>query len=86
MRLLSLLPFATTALAVVAAQQSQEQVPIGPSTLFVIPTIGFGTWNLKDNATEAVSHAINAGYQHVDCAAIYGNEVSMSSPPLPDMS
>jgi alcohol dehydrogenase (NADP+) len=86
MRLLSLLPFATTALAVVAAQQSQDQVPIGPSTLFQIPTIGFGTWNLKDNATEAVSHAINTGYQHVDCAAIYGNEVSMKSPSLPDIS
>jgi alcohol dehydrogenase (NADP+) len=83
MHLLSLLPFAATSLVTVAAtQRSQNQVPLGPSTLFQIPTIGFGTWNLKDNATEAVSYAINAGYRHVDCAAIYGNEVSIISPPL----
>ncbi|CAD0087310.1 unnamed protein product [Aureobasidium vineae] len=70
MRLLSLLPFAAT-FAVVAAEQ---QVPLGPSTLFQIPTIGFGTWNLKDNATEAVSYAIHTGYRHIDCAAAYSNE------------
>jgi alcohol dehydrogenase (NADP+) len=85
MHLLSLLPFAATSLTTVAAtQRSQNQVPLGPSTLFQIPPIGFGTWNLKDNATEAVSYAINAGYRHVDCAAIYGNEVSISFPSLPN--
>jgi len=74
MYLLSLLPFAANTLAAVTAQQSHNQLPLGPTTLFQIPTIGFGTWNLKDNATEAVSHAINVGYRHIDCAAIYGNE------------
>ena len=86
MHLLSLLPFAATALAAVAAKQPQGQEPLGPSTLWQIPIIGFGTWNLKDNATAAVSHAIETGYRHIDCAAIYGNEVSMSFPSLPEKS
>jgi alcohol dehydrogenase (NADP+) len=81
MRLLPLLPFAASALAAVTAQHPQDQAPLGPSTLFQIPAIGFGTWNLKGNATEAVSHAINVGYRHIDCAAIYGNEVILSFPP-----
>lgn len=81
MHLLSLLPVAAT-LAGVAAERSstQDQVPLGPSTLFQIPILGFGTWNLKDNATDAVSHAIHTGYRHVDCAAAYKNEVMMPSP------
>lgn len=40
-----------------------------------IPRIGFGTWNLdRSNASEAVVAAFKAGYRHIDCAAIYGNE------------
>ena len=42
-----------------------------------IPHLGFGTWNLspKDhNASAAVSHAIQTGYRHIDCAAAYFNE------------
>lgn len=38
-----------------------------------IPLLGFGTWNLK-NATDVVSDALQLGYRHLDCAAIYGNE------------
>lgn len=80
MYLLSFLPFAATFAAVAAKQPSQDQTPLGPSTLFQIPIIGFGTWNLKDNATEAVSHAIHTGYRHIDCAAVYGNEVTTPFP------
>ncbi len=40
-----------------------------------IPKIGFGTAPLKgDEAYQTVSHAIKAGYRHIDTAAIYGNE------------
>jgi alcohol dehydrogenase (NADP+) len=66
---------ATVAIAI------DSQVPIDlqqpttePLTLDAIPLLGFGTWNLKDNCTEAVSHAIQIGYRHIDAAAIYGNE------------
>ncbi|KAF2225111.1 NADP-dependent oxidoreductase domain-containing protein [Elsinoe ampelina] len=39
------------------------------------PLLGFGTWNLdRENATEAVSYALQTGYRHIDCAAAYRNE------------
>ena len=75
----SLLPLAAFALT---QQVPADQIPIDsndaltvkPLTLNAIPLLGFGTWNLKENCTEAVSWAIQAGYRHIDCAAIYGNE------------
>ena len=44
-----------------------------------IPTIGFGTWKLEDPkiAYESVLEALNAGYRHIDTAAIYNNEESV---------
>lgn len=40
-----------------------------------IPAIGFGTWRLKgDAAVRSVGIALDAGYRHVDTAAMYGNE------------
>lgn len=41
-----------------------------------IPRLAFGTFDLKDGeeATAAVSCAIEAGYRHIDCARFYGNE------------
>lgn len=43
-----------------------------------IPRIGFGTWRLPaDQTRELVATALNVGYTHIDCAAMYGNEVQV---------
>jgi len=39
-----------------------------------IPAIGFGTWQDKDAQEPAVTHALRAGYRHIDTARIYGTE------------
>lgn len=41
-----------------------------------IPCIGFGTWQTPDGkiAADSVKYAIEAGYRHIDTAAVYGNE------------
>ncbi len=46
-----------------------------------IPSIGFGTWQTPDGDTaiNAVKVAIEAGYKHIDTAAIYKNETSVGT-------
>lgn len=41
-----------------------------------IPCVGFGTWQTPDGdtAVNSVLTALEAGYRHIDTAAIYGNE------------
>ena len=39
-----------------------------------IPAIGFGTWQLTENVEETINKALDAGYKHIDTAAIYNNE------------
>lgn len=40
-----------------------------------IPALGLGTWKMEDGvAKDAVSTALEVGYRHIDCAAIYMNE------------
>ncbi|HCS79338.1 TPA: aldehyde oxidoreductase [Patescibacteria group bacterium] len=48
---------------------------------YKIPVIGLGTWRLKkDTVLEVIEFAINiAGYRHVDCASIYGNEIAIGN-------
>ena len=42
----------------------------------IIPSIGFGTWKLKNNeeTVEVIKEAIKCGYRHIDTAFAYGNE------------
>ena len=45
-----------------------------------IPTIGLGTWTLKDEAgTKIVAEAIAAGYRHIDTARMYDNETAVGA-------
>jgi 2,5-diketo-D-gluconate reductase A len=40
-----------------------------------MPMVGFGTWQLQGRrAYEAVGHALQAGYRHIDTATMYRNE------------
>ena len=43
-----------------------------------IPAVGFGTWQAPPGQVEhAVEAALKSGYRHLDCAAIYRNEVEV---------
>lgn len=44
-----------------------------------IPKVGFGTWQIPAGrvAYDAVAHALEAGYRHIDTAWAYGNEKSV---------
>lgn len=45
----------------------------------IMPMRGFGTFKIKDGdeVKKAVTDALQAGYRHIDTAAIYGNEVGV---------
>jgi 2,5-diketo-D-gluconate reductase A len=54
----------------------------------VIPQLGFGVWQVpNEEAAKVVGTAISTGYQSIDTAAIYGNEVgvgkAIASSPVP---
>ena len=43
-----------------------------------IPQLGLGVWQIEDEiVTDVVTTAFEAGYRHVDTAAIYGNEAGV---------
>lgn len=76
----SIVKLSLAALALLSPVFADNQVPISASTPSTIPSIGFGTWNLKissTNTSAAVSAALLVGYRHLDCAAIYGNEIEV---------
>lgn len=55
-------------------------IPIVTANGARIPAIGFGTWPMKGAVCEAaVACALEAGYRHIDTAAMYGNEVEVGA-------
>jgi 2,5-diketo-D-gluconate reductase B len=43
-----------------------------------VPALGFGTFGLPDDSVdEAVRHAIEVGYRHIDTAQVYRNEAAV---------
>ena len=41
------------------------------------PRLAFGTWGLTDGCAGTVSHALEAGYRHIDTAQSYGTEAEV---------
>ena len=44
-----------------------------------IPQVGLGVWQAGGGTKPAVLAALNAGYRHVDTAAVYGNEAQVGA-------
>ncbi|WBW95114.1 aldo/keto reductase [Oceanirhabdus sp. W0125-5] len=46
-----------------------------------MPLLGFGTFKIEDGeqVKAAVKEALNAGYRHIDTAAVYGNETGVGA-------
>ena len=67
---------ATLASARRPSHHHSPQQPLSVPPIVQIPQLGYGTWNLV-NASAGVSLAIQLGYEHIDAAAAYGNQVEV---------
>lgn len=55
---------------------SQPAVKLNDGTS--IPLLGFGTWQIKESEVgEAIKHALEVGYRHIDTATMYENEAGI---------
>ena len=57
----------------------ESRIPALPLNLGgAIPVLGFGTWQMKGaQCYEAVRHALEVGYRHIDTATMYENEAEV---------
>jgi diketogulonate reductase-like aldo/keto reductase len=54
-----------------ASAERHVELPSGAT----MPLLGLGTWQARGRgAVEAVRHALEVGYRHIDTATMYGNE------------
>lgn len=44
-----------------------------------VPQVGLGVWQAGGSTKKAVAAALQAGYRHVDTAAVYGNEAGVGA-------
>jgi len=55
--------------------QTGENPAVSLAGSVMMPMVGFGTWQLQGRAGyDAVRHALDVGYRHIDTATMYGNE------------
>lgn len=67
-------PLTGTACTVILARMSFPLAPLLTAHGAAIPAIGFGTSALGNDAAQAVTAALAAGYRHLDAARKYGTE------------